>query len=234
LPLVSLFLLFFSSSCNKEQSYLQPSEGEKISLLVDKIANSNSYKELVEETIIMSISFSKKKLIINRNVSMAEIQHQLSTATDKESAIKILSASFNHPEEIFFASERLISLFQRLNQETGILTLTKEQYESVMERVFEHPASKAVFKSVLSKTATQGRIADCGGDCNQDYNLDMELAAYSLMVATGIGFLAGVVGGPAGMAAGAIGIVGSVAAYYLAADYLLEKLGICFQRCWNP
>ncbi|KAB7731436.1 hypothetical protein F5984_11655 [Rudanella paleaurantiibacter] len=224
--------MLISPSCRNESDLapVQSITEEQMVLLVEKVATSSAYKALFSEMANMSELVKQKQLVVNQ-VNVVDFENRLASSRTVRELEANLGEKFSKPSLVIGATEKLNVLLKRLDAETRFSTLSTEKRKELMKRVSEHSASKVAFTQAFKANAAQARVHDCGGDCNTVYYHTLEYAGYAAIAGTIVSYGAGLLGGPAGMAAGALGIAGVAAAYLIAEDAALTTLGDCFSAC---
>lgn len=244
LVLACTIVLGIPACQNKSELDLLPTPTEsQMNVLVDQVANSSAYQKLLTEAADASIKMLNKELVFKVE-NKSEFQRQLNLSQTKQELKSTLAKGFNRPELIISFAEKMNILLTELDAETHFSRLTTEKRNELMARASASSTAKKAFATAYSSLIKQveisvtprtknsrARVVDCGGNCNTVYYHTIESAAANMAIAAAGSWALGMFGGPAGMMAGAGGIVIAGAAYLVAEHYALVSLGDCFDAC---
>lgn len=208
--------------------------------MAKKILASEHFWSVVNEVKNVHKLIKGKALKINRS-NAESVKKQLASCSNEQDFERALKGITNNPKLILTTVKNIHAALGRLDGEVHFAALSPAARQALCQRVSElaHGNVDGVKAMSMGSNFPFAPVntgddigSDCGGVCNNTYYRNMDAAANYLIAATVVSWGAGIVGGPAGMAAGALGIVGAGAAYYISADLYLEQLGDCFESCY--
>lgn len=203
---------------------------EKLDGLVLQVTSSKHLRNIVNEALLIRQLQKSKKVKINR-INNDDLSIKLSNCRSEEDYRKVVASVSSDPDEVMKSIKRMYIAFQDLDTEIHFSDLSDNEKKDLFAKSVKQFQKENLGNQASTADGQSVQMLDCGGLCNTAYARNMDNAAQALIIATGVSWAAGIIGGPSGMAAGAVGIAGAVITYWVMTNLYLDQLGDCFAGC---